>query len=64
MKVFRATSGEWQSGQTHYLIAAESSEQAYQLAQEESMSYVDYDTVYEVDFVSTTLTRPAIIEEL
>lgn len=63
MKVFKATAGEWQSGLTHYLIAAESIEQAYVIAQEASMSYIDFDDVWRLDSVFTDITVPGILEE-
>ena len=57
MKVFRASTEH-----SHYLIVAESIEHAYPMARDESISYVQYESVFEVDHVSTDMTEPCILE--
>lgn len=64
MKVFRATSGEWQSGQTHYLVAAENADQAYELLNQwDPHLNVDYDSVSQVDCVSANVSEPVVLDE-
>ena len=63
MKVFKATAGEWESGQSHYLIAAENIDQAYDYLCTNTNSNIDYDSIWHLDNVYTNVTKPVILEE-
>ena len=59
MKIYKASS-EWNS---HYLVCAESVEQAIEVLNDAGHTHIDYDSVFSVEFVSTSLTEPCVLEQ-
>jgi len=65
MDVFIISTGEWQSGQSHYIVAAKDQDQAINLVREETTSFINWDSVRCVSHVlCTTITEPMIIEAI
>ena len=65
MDVFIVSTGEWQSGQTHYIVAATHAEEAANVVEKETTSIIDWDSIRCVLHVlSTPVTEPMILETI
>ena len=61
MKVYRATAHGFDT--TNYIIAASTADEAFNIATNEDMGVVDYDSIWEVNTLQTNVMTAQIIEQ-